>query len=98
MSKTSNVDYQTMRPMLELSAQEVFQIMLGSKVQPADNSDHEEKFDFTSMVGLAGQLCGVVILRCRSESAALMASMMLGTKLIVDSNKIDFFMIHKNMQ
>ena len=71
MSKTSNVDYQTMRPMLELSAQEVFQIMLGSKVQPADNSDHEEKFDFTSMVGLAGQLCGVVILRCRSESAAL---------------------------
>jgi chemotaxis protein CheX len=32
----------------------------------------------TAMVGLAGQLCGVMILRCSVESSTLMASRMLG--------------------
>jgi chemotaxis protein CheX len=32
------------------------------------------------MVGLAGQLCGVLILRCSVESSTLMASRMLGVQ------------------
>jgi chemotaxis protein CheX len=81
MNRTTMVDYQAMRPMLELSVREVFQIMLGCKIEAGAESAEAEKFDFTSMVGLAGQLTGVVTLRCSSEAAAMMASMMLGTKV-----------------
>jgi chemotaxis protein CheX len=34
--------------------------------------------DITAMVGLAGQLCAVMSIRCRQQSADLMASKMLG--------------------
>ena len=34
--------------------------------------------NITSMVGLAGQLCGVLSVRCDGKSAVLMASKMLG--------------------
>jgi chemotaxis protein CheX len=64
-------------PLLQLAAQEVFEIMLGSKLELAP--DHEATpSDITSMVGLAGQLCGVFTLRCNVESAKLMACRMLG--------------------
>jgi chemotaxis protein CheX len=81
MNKTPEIDYQAMRPMLDLSVREVFQIMLGCKVEAAAETAEMEKFNFTSMVGLAGQLTGVITLRCSTEAAALMASMMLGTKV-----------------
>lgn len=66
--------------MLELAAREVFEIMLGCKLELQDDpapSAHE----FTAMVGLAGQLCGLMTLRCGPQSAALMASRMLGTEI-----------------
>jgi len=81
MNKTSGLDHQAMRPMLDLSVREVFQIMLGCTIEAAPETADEEKFDFTSMVGLAGQLTGVITLRCSTQAAALMASMMLGTKV-----------------
>jgi len=81
MNRATMVDYQAMRPMLELSVREVFQIMLGCKIEAAAETTEAEKFDFTSMVGLAGQLTGVITLRCSTEAAAKMASMMLGTKV-----------------
>lgn len=34
--------------------------------------------DVTAMVGLAGQLCGVLSVRCEDKAAALMTSKMLG--------------------
>jgi chemotaxis protein CheX len=37
--------------------------------------------DMTSMVGLAGQLCGVLSIRCSQQAARLMASKMLGIDL-----------------
>jgi len=63
--------------LLELSVREVFEIMLGTKISapPAENSVPS---DFTAMVGLAGQLCGVLTVRCSSQSAVLMAATMLG--------------------
>lgn len=68
------------RPMLELAAREVFEIMLGCKldVPPEEMS---VPYQFTAMVGLAGELCGLLTLRCGSQSAALMASKMLGLEV-----------------
>ena len=37
--------------------------------------------DVTAMVGLAGQLCGVLSVRCEGTAAALMTSKMLGVEL-----------------
>jgi chemotaxis protein CheX len=64
-------------PLLELSVREVFDIMLGAKLEEA-TSEGECSSEFTAMVGLAGQLCGVLSMRCNAQSAALMASKMLG--------------------
>ncbi len=64
-------------PMLELSAREVFEIMLGCKLESAD-AQQPVKTECTAMVGLAGQLCGVVTLRCSAQAASLMTSRMLG--------------------
>jgi chemotaxis protein CheX len=62
---------------LEVAAREVFELMLGCKLtKPA--TPPREVHDMTAMVGLAGQLCGVMILRCSVESSTLMASRMLG--------------------
>ena len=65
-------------PMLELATREVFERMMGSLLRPSHEIFAEEGLDITSMVGLAGQLCGVIALRCGAESATLMASKMLG--------------------
>ncbi|MBV8049758.1 MAG: chemotaxis protein CheX [Acidobacteriaceae bacterium] len=65
-------------PMLELALREVFEIMLACKLEPQD-APVSGASDFTAMVGLAGQLCGLLTLRCSARSATLMASRMLGT-------------------
>jgi len=66
--------------LLEVAAQEVFELMLGCQlIAPA--STEETRLDVTAMVGLAGQLCGVLSVRCAGKAAALMASKMLGVAL-----------------
>jgi len=65
-------------PTLQLSMQEVFQLMLGCSLETPLEPPIEEGLDITSMVGLAGQLCGVLTVRCSAKSAAHMASRMLG--------------------
>jgi chemotaxis protein CheX len=64
-------------PLLEVAAREVFEIMLGCKLEPLTNLN-PTTLEFTAMVGLAGQLCGVVTLRSTAKSAVMMASKMLG--------------------
>jgi len=65
-------------PLLELSAQEVFGLMLGDKLETTSEPVAVESLDVTAMVGLAGSLCGLLSLRCSSSCAALMATKMLG--------------------
>jgi chemotaxis protein CheX len=65
------------RALLEEATREVFELMLSSKLE-ASTSDSIPAFEFTSMVGLAGELRGVLTLCCTEKSAALMASKMLG--------------------
>jgi len=82
-SLTSDQDRQSWVPMLELAAREVFELMLGCQLLQASEPLKEDKLDIATMVGLAGQLCGVLTIRCTAKSAAQMASRMLG----VDAEK-----------
>jgi chemotaxis protein CheX len=65
------------QPLLQVACGEVFDIMLGCKLEPLTGEDPPPP-EFTAIVGLAGQLCGVLSLRCDAKSANLMASKMLG--------------------
>jgi chemotaxis protein CheX len=65
-------------PTLQLSMQEVFKLMLGCALEVAPEPPIEEGLDITAMVGLAGQLCGILSVRCSAKSASHMASRMLG--------------------
>ncbi|HZQ96261.1 MAG TPA: chemotaxis protein CheX [Candidatus Sulfotelmatobacter sp.] len=64
--------------LLELAAREVFQIMMGSRLERAESTPVHASMEFTAMVGLAGSLCGVLSLRCGSDTATLMVKRMLG--------------------
>lgn len=64
-------------PMLEVAAREVFELMLGCQLTPAETMT-DELLDITSMVGLAGKLCGVLSIRCTRKAGTIMASKMLG--------------------
>jgi chemotaxis protein CheX len=74
-------------PLLELSAREVFELMLGCQLKPLETIS-EDSLDITSMVGLAGQLCGVMSIRSSKESAALIAYKMLGAETDKDSQEV----------
>ena len=66
--------------LLEVAAREVFELMLGCQLTvPQTLTD--EPTGITSMVGLAGQLCGVMSIRCSKVSATIMASKMLGIQI-----------------
>jgi chemotaxis protein CheX len=66
--------------LMELATREVFQLMLASEltVPAAEITVPQE---VTSMVGLAGQLCGVLSVRCGEKAAKLMTSKMLGVEV-----------------
>jgi chemotaxis protein CheX len=65
-------------PILQLAMQEVFELMLASPLEVPAQPPPEEGLDITAMVGLAGQLCGVLTVRCSTRTALRMASRMLG--------------------
>jgi chemotaxis protein CheX len=74
-------------PLMELATREVFEMMLGCRLaQPGMAVDGS--FDITAMIGLAGQLCGVLTVRCGATSAALMASKMVGMELVEGSQDV----------
>ena len=69
--------HDTWIPMLELAVREVFELMLGSQLDlPAEET--REQPGITAMVGLAGQVCGVMSIRCDTTAARRMASKMIG--------------------
>jgi len=70
-------------PLLDMAAREVFELMLGCTLTVVETPE-EAALGITSMVGLAGKLCGVLSVRCDGKSAALMTSKMLG----IDVDKV----------
>lgn len=79
----------TWTPLLLLGAKEVFQIMLQTELEELPHV-HELTVsgDVTSMVGLAGALCGVMSIRCDSRTAEKIAGRMLGSVGHVDPKDV----------
>lgn len=80
-SGVSEDQLKTWIAVLDLAAQEVFQLMLSSQLSNSSSVPPSDPSDVTSMVGLAGKLSGVMSVRCQSNAATLIASKMLGIKL-----------------
>lgn len=72
---------------LELSVQEVFEIMLGCSVEPA-KEDQPKNGDFTAMVGLAGALCGILTVCCNGQAAKQIATRMLGPEIANNEGQV----------
>jgi chemotaxis protein CheX len=76
----ANGSHEDWLPLIEVATREVFELMLSSQLAVPATAE-ETTMDVTAMVGLAGQLCGVLSVRCGLKAAALMASKMLGVDL-----------------
>lgn len=76
----ANGSHENWIPLLDMAAREVFDLMLSCELTVPSILD-DTTLDVTSMVGLAGQLCGVLSVRCSGKAAALMATKMLGVDL-----------------
>lgn len=63
---------------LDHAAVEVFEMMVGTPLGPLGQATLPRVVDYTAMIGLAGDLCGVVCFRCTIDSAAMIAGKMLG--------------------
>jgi chemotaxis protein CheX len=75
----ANGSHEAWVPILEVATREVFELMLGCQLTvPATPEDAPA--EVTAMVGLAGQLCGVLGVRCSRKAATLMTSKMLGVE------------------
>jgi chemotaxis protein CheX len=79
-TQASSGSHESWAALLEVATREVFELMLGCQLTLAAATD-ESTLDVTAMVGLAGQLCGVLSVRCSGKAAALMTSKMLGVAL-----------------
>jgi chemotaxis protein CheX len=75
---TAAFDRANWTPLLELSAREVFDIMLCTRLESFASPTDGNVGEFTALVGLAGSLCGVLSIRCSDQAARIMASKMLG--------------------
>jgi chemotaxis protein CheX len=70
-------DRVALQTVLELATREVFELMVGTRVE-VRSEEFAEDLDITAMIGLAGSLCGVISVRCSSDAARLIAAKMLG--------------------
>jgi chemotaxis protein CheX len=76
----ANDNHEDWIPLIELAAREVFELMLNCRLTVLKTAE-ATALEITSMVGLAGKLCGVLSVRCGRRAGALMASKMLGVPL-----------------
>ena len=68
------------REELESATREVFEIMAGAWLEKPPAESEPFVTDFTAMVGIAGNLCGLVGLHTSAECARRIAAKMLGTE------------------
>jgi chemotaxis protein CheX len=74
-------------PVLELAIEEVFEIMVGSRVKPVPKGETvASPGGYTAMVGIAGALCGILTISCDKKTAGEIAKSMLGPE-IADSEE-----------
>jgi len=65
---------------LNAGARETFEMMVGTSLTVGDFSGLPRVADYTAMIGLAGDLCGVLSFRCTAESARRIAGLMLNSE------------------
>lgn len=63
---------------LTQAAKEVFSLMVGVEVSTPSPEHTGDGLDVTAMVGMAGQICGVLSVACNKSVATMIASRMLG--------------------
>ncbi len=68
-------------PILQRAIREVFELMLAYSLRVPSVPPSDQGLDVTAMVGLAGELCGILTVRCSPQTAARIAARMLGTDL-----------------
>lgn len=71
-------DRERWRMILSDAAKEVFTVMVGLELRAPSQNDPPVVANFTGMVGLAGELCGLLTVRCSAASARTIAFHMLG--------------------
>jgi chemotaxis protein CheX len=81
VAPASNVHLEGWKNLLVLSVREVFQAMLKTKVAPVFEPAKALTLEWTAMIGLAGELPGVLMLSCDELSAIRIASKMLETPI-----------------
>jgi chemotaxis protein CheX len=69
--------HEEMYSFLEIGTKEVFSLMLGRELEAGQESHSQPGTAFAAMVGLAGDICGVVSVRCGQRAAERIAALML---------------------
>ncbi len=86
-SAAASSDHAEWLPIMELATREVFEMMLGCQLA-APEVGLDGLYDTTSIVGLAGKLCGTLTVSCEAKSATLMASKMLAVEAVDGSREV----------
>jgi chemotaxis protein CheX len=78
-SSTGNnpTPFEHWRVVLRDSVKEVFSMMVGAEINVPEDTDPPIVTEVTGMVGLAGELCGVLSVRCGKSCGSKIASKML---------------------
>jgi chemotaxis protein CheX len=76
-------------PILELAVEEVFEVMVGSRVKPVAHSGVKPREEFTAIVGLAGALCGILTVCCDAKTAHRVTKCMLGDTADTEEQVVD---------
>ena len=95
MSTTMNSEPERMAPIdprwrniLESASLEVFQMMAGTTLTPQAETSGEPRGELTAMVGMAGALCGMTLVRCSEQAAARFTTLMLGSEAALNAAAI----------
>jgi chemotaxis protein CheX len=86
-SAAASSDHAEWLPIMELATREVFEMMLGCQLA-APEVGLDGLYNTTSIVGLAGKLCGTLTVSCEAKSATLMASKMLAVEAVDGSREV----------
>jgi chemotaxis protein CheX len=80
-ARNGSAPLESWRLILREAIKEVFSMMVGVEVCVPEQADPPALAEVTGMVGLAGELCGILSLRCGKRCASKIASKMLGVSV-----------------
>jgi chemotaxis protein CheX len=78
LTDTEPIDTSGWQELLCMSAQEVFEMMVGVPLERCPDTAPYQPGEFTAVIGLAGPINGVFAIRCNQKTACGLACGMLG--------------------